>query len=71
MVIHYMIVILFKQLRDETKAKGKEEKNKEEKMIYDRSQNIWEKLLFSCVISHYGESSIYIFQNTFTSPYKF
>lgn len=54
MVIHYMIVILFKQLRDETKAKGKEEKNKEKKMIYDRSQNIWEKLLFSCGMGHYG-----------------
>ena len=34
------------------------------------SQNIWERLLFSCEIAHYGKSSISVFQENFTSTEK-
>ena len=34
------------------------------------SQNIWERLLFSCEIAHYGKSSISVFQEIFISNDK-
>ena len=33
----------------------------------NHSQNIWDKLYFSCEIAHYGKSLISVFQEIFTS----
>ena len=35
--------------------------------IYNHGQNIWDKLLFSCQIVHYGKSSISIFLEFFVT----
>ena len=40
---------------------------KQETARDNHSQNIWDKLYFSCEIVHYGKSSISVFQEIFTS----
>ena len=37
---------------------------------FNHSQNIWDKLYFSCEIEHYGKSSISIFQELLTCTDK-
>ena len=39
-------------------------------LVYNHSQNIWDKVQFSCDIVHYGESLVSIFQKVFASSDK-
>ena len=39
-------------------------------LVYNHTQSIWDKIWFSCEITHYKKSSISVLQETFASTDK-